>query len=114
MPDHRAEPFVCLAAESEPEVREHRDVVPFVGDLAFVNAGHEFESSDGVLGQVSIEVWEFDDLRFHGDVGVGLNLPGQICRVIVALNRWLDVPDVILVETGASSNWVGGHDVCLK
>jgi hypothetical protein len=62
---------------------------------------------------------EVDDLCFHGDVGVGLNLPCQISSVIVALDRWLNVLDILLVEARASSDWVNnriddGHDVCLK
>ncbi len=86
----RAEPFIRLAAEHEPEVRERRDVVPFIGDLAFVDSSHELKSHNGVLCRVPIEVRKLDDLRFHGDVGVGLNLSGQICSVIVALDCWLD------------------------
>ncbi len=87
-----------MAAESEPEVRECRNVIPFIGDLTFVNASHELEGRDGVLGQVSIEVWKFDYFRFHGDVGVGLNLSCQICSIIVALDWWLSVLDILLVE----------------
>ncbi len=109
MPDHGAQPFVCLAMERDSEVRERCDVVPFVGDLAFVNASHEFESRDGVLGRVSIEVREFDDLRFHGDIGVGLNLPCQICSIIVALEWWLIVLEILLVENRIRVDI--GHDV---
>jgi len=98
MADDRAQPFVSLTAKSEPEVRERRDVVPFVGDLTFVDASHELEGRDGVLCRVPIEVRKLDDLRFHGDVGVGLNLSGQICSVIVALDRWLDGLNLLLVE----------------
>ncbi len=119
MPDHGAEPFICLAAECEPEVGERRDVIPLVGDLAFVDSSHEFKRHNGVFGWISVEIWKFDNLRLHGDVGVGLNLPRQISRVIVALDRWLNVLDVLLVEARASSDWVNnriddGHDVCLK
>ncbi|MFN9941318.1 MAG: hypothetical protein ACK56I_17745, partial [bacterium] len=78
MADDRAQPFVSLTAKSEPEVRERRDVVPFVGGLTFVDASHELKGRDGVLCRVPIEVRKLDDLRFHGDVGVGLNLSGQI------------------------------------
>ncbi len=99
MPDHGAEPFIHLAAECEPEVGEHRDVIPLVGDLAFVDSSHELKRRNGVFGRISVEVWKFDDLRLHGDVGVGLNLPCQICSVIVSLDRWLNVLDVLLVET---------------
>ena len=109
-------PFVSLTAKSEPEVRERRDVVPFVGDLTFVDASHELKGRDGVLCRVPIEVRKLDDLRFHGDVGVGLNLSGQICSVIVALDCWLDGLNLLLVEPGASSNWVALliHNLCLK
>ena len=111
MADDRAQPFVSLTAKSEPEVRERRDVVPFVGDLTFVDAGHEFESSDGVLCRVPKEVRKLDDLRFHGDgdIGVGLNLSGQVSCVIVALDCWLDGLNLLLVE-----NLLLVHDVCLK
>jgi hypothetical protein len=106
MADDRAQPFVSLTAKSKPEVRERRDVVPFVGDLTFVNASHEFEGRDGVFRQIPKEVRELDDLRFHGDIGVGLDLPGQIRSVIIALIGWLNILDVLFVETGASSDLV--------
>ena len=109
MADDRAQPFVSLTAKSEPEVRERRDVVPFVGDLTFVDASHELEGRDGVLCRVPIEVWKLDDLRFHGDIGVGLNLSGQVGCVIVALDCWLDGLNLLLVE-----NLLLVHDVCLK
>ncbi len=119
MPDHGAEPFICLAAECEPEVGERRDVIPLIGDLAFVDSSHELKRHNGVLGRVSVEIWKFDDLRLHVDVGVGLDLPCQISHVIVALDRWLNILDILLVEARASSDWVNnridyGHDVCLK
>jgi hypothetical protein len=50
MADHRPEPFVCLAAECKPEVGECRDVVPLIGDLAFIDSSHELKSHYGVLG----------------------------------------------------------------
>ena len=109
MADDRAQPFVSLTAKSEPEVREGRDVIPFVGDLTFVDASHELEGRDGVLGRIPKEVRKLDDLRFHGDVGVGLNLSGQICSIIVALDCWLDGLNLLLVE-----NLLLVHDVCLK
>jgi len=119
IPDHGAEPFISLATECELEVGESCDIVPVVGDLALIDACHKLKRRDGVLGWISIEVRKFDDLCFHGDIGVGLNLPCQISRVIVALDRWLNVLDVLLVEARASSDWVNnriddGHDVCLK
>ncbi len=119
MPDHGAEPFIRLAAECEPEVGERRDVFPLIGDLAFVDLGHELKCRNGVLGWISVEIRKFDDLSFHGGIGVGLNLPCQICSVIVALDRWLNILYVLLVEARASSDWIGswigvGHDVCLK
>ena len=107
MADDRAQPFVSLTAKSEPEVRERRDVVPFVGDLTFVDASHELEGRDGVLCRVPIEVRKLDDLRFHGDIGVGLNLSGQVSCVIVALDRWLDGLNLLLVK-----NLLLVHDVC--
>ena len=109
MADDRAQPFVSLTAKSEPEVRERRDVVPFVGDLTFVDASHEFEGRDGVFCRIPKEIRKLDDLRFHGDIGVGLNLSGQICSVIVALDCWLDGLNLLLVE-----NLLLVHDVCLK
>ncbi len=115
MPDHGAEPFVRLPTEHEPEIRRCRDVIQLVGDLAFVDVGHELEGHNGVLGWISLEVWKLHDLRLHSDVGVGLNLPCQVCSIIVALNMWLNILNVLLVETGTSSDWVDvGHDVCLK
>jgi hypothetical protein len=42
--------------------------------LAFVDAGHEFKCRNGVFAWYSVEIWELDDLSFHSDVGVGLNL----------------------------------------
>ncbi len=119
MPDHGTKPFICLAAECEPEVGERRDVIPLVGDLAFINSSHELKRRNGVLGWVSVKIWKFDDLSLHGDLGVGLDLPCQISCVIVALDRWLNVLDVLLVEARASSDWVNnridnGHDVCWK
>ena len=108
MADDRAQPFVSLTAKSEPEVRERRDVVPFIGDLTFVNASHELECRDGVFGRVAIKVWKLDNLRFHGDIGVGLNLSGQVSGVIVALDCWLDGLNLLLVE-----NLLLVHDVCV-
>ena len=109
MADDRAQPFVSLTAKSEPEIRERRDVVPFIGDLTFIDASHELESRDGILCRVPIEVRKLDDLRFHGDIGVVLNLSGQVSCVIVALDRWLDGLNLLLVE-----NLLLVHDVCLK
>jgi hypothetical protein len=105
MTDYRAQLFVCLTAKCELEVGERGDVVPLVCDLTFINTGHEFESRNGVLGRITIEVWKLDDLRLHGDIGVSLDLPGQIRSIIIALNGWLNVLDVSFVETGASSDW---------
>ncbi len=99
MPDHGADPFIRLTPECKPEVGECRNVVPLVGDLTFVDNGHEFKSSNGVFGQIPIKFGKFNDLHLHGDIGVGLNLPCEICSVIVALDRWLIVLEILLVET---------------
>jgi hypothetical protein len=56
MPDNRAEPFVRLTSECEPEVRERRNVIPFIGDLAFVDPGHKFQGSNGVFTWFTIEI----------------------------------------------------------
>ena len=108
-----------MAAECEREVGESFDVVPAIGDLAFIDACHKLKHHNGILGWISIEVWKFDDLCFHGDIGVGLNLSCQISSVIVALDQWLNVLDILLVEARASSDWVNNriddrYDVCLK
>ncbi len=98
MPDHVAEPFIRLTTECEPEVGKCGDVIPLIGDLTFIDTGHELKSRNGVFGRISIKFRKFNDLRVHGDVGVGLNLPCQICSIIVSLDRWLNVLDVFLVE----------------
>ena len=56
-----------------------------------------------------MNIRKLDDLRFHGDVGVGLNLSGQVSCFIVALDRWLDGLNLLLVE-----NLLLVHDVCLN
>jgi hypothetical protein len=112
VPDHGAEPFICLTTECLPEVGKCCDVIPLVGDLTFIDTGHELQSHNGVLGRISIEFRKFNDLRLHGDIGVGLNLPCRICSIIVPLDWWLNVLKVLLVE---NQIWVDiGHDVCLK
>ncbi len=70
----------------QPEVRECRDVVPFVGDLAFIDPGHNFERSNGVFSWLSVEIRSFNDLCLHGNIRVGLNLTGQLCSIIVPLD----------------------------
>ncbi len=56
VPDNGAEPFVRLASKHETEVKERHDVVPFVGDLAFIDACHKFERCNGVFSWLSIEI----------------------------------------------------------
>jgi hypothetical protein len=112
MADDGAEQFVGLTTECQLEVLKCRDVIPLIGDLTFINAGHEFEHCDGIFTGFSIEIWNFNELSPHHDASVGLDLSGQICRVIVSLNRWLDVLNVLLVETWTSSNWVAVAIVC--
>ncbi len=104
--DNGAEPFVSLTTECQPEVWKCRDIVPLVGDLTFIYAGHEFERCDGIFTGFSIEIRKLNNLSLHCDVSVGLDLSGQICSVIVSLNRWWNVLNILLVETWASSNWV--------
>ncbi len=86
MADDGTEPFVGLNTESQLGVRKCCDVVPLIGDLAFVNASHEFECRNCVFTGFTVEIRKFDDLSFHGDIGVGLNLPCELSSTIVSLN----------------------------
>jgi hypothetical protein len=112
--DNGGEPFVSLTTECQLEVGKSWDVIPFVGDLTIVDASHEFESHDCIFGQIAVEIQQLNDLSFHGDVGIGLNLPCKLSSVIVTLNDWLVLTHILLVETRAYSNriwWGDRHHV---
>ena len=92
--------------ECQLEVQKRSDVLPLFGDLTLINAGHKFECCDCVFTGFSVEIQKFDDFSLHCNFGVGLDLPGQIRSVIIALIGWLNILDVLFVETGASSDLV--------
>jgi hypothetical protein len=48
----------------------------------------------------------YNNLSFHGDIGVGLNLPCKLSSVIITQNDWLILTNILLVEARASSNWI--------
>ena len=106
MMDDHAEPFVGLTTERQLELWKRHDVIPLIGDLTLVNEGHQFEWRNGVFARFPIEIWKLDDLSFHRDVGVGLNLSRNLSSTIVSLHSGLLLLHILLVEAWTSSDRV--------
>ncbi len=73
------EPFVRFSSEAETEMGVRCSVVPVIGDLAFVDSGHELCGRDSILAFLSPEIRNLDEFLLERDVGVGENLLSHFC-----------------------------------
>ncbi len=54
-----------LSAWPQSASQKYENVVPLVGNLTLVDAGHEFMCRNGVFARFPVEIQELDNLSFH-------------------------------------------------